>query len=206
MMLRSLARARAPARSLLQQRITSVSRRAFVCAPPLPPLPTIEEIRRYGAGDLERARLTLSNALDSHSVLDRESRETRGNITRLLAATHLRLGDPLAAEELLDEHLGAVDDDMEAKFLLGVAYQKSGRAEDAMTQFESVLAADAGHWRARFHVALIALAEGEYDAAALMLLEVLEANPEHHEVRARASNASPARPAANIGGRRWASM
>ena len=150
-------------------------------------LPTIEEIRAFGKPDLEDARFVLTKVFKSYSVLDDTEKTARGDVARLLAATHLRLGDPIAAEELLDEQRSGLSKESDAwqetTFLLGVCYQKSGREEDAMTMFEEVLADDpeGKHWRARFHVALMAIKEGEYDAAAAMLLEVLEVNPEHAE-------------------------
>ena len=133
---------------------------------------------------LERARLKLEGALNAPEARPNGSSTVR----RLLAATHLRLGSPLDAEELLLDK-GVLDESQpaatrrEAKFLLGVCYQKSGRAEQAMTMFEEVLGEDQGHWRARFHVALLAVSEGEYSTAEELLEEVLESNAEHEEAR-----------------------
>ena len=105
----------------------------------------------------------------------------------LLAATQIRLGSPLDAEPLLDEQLAALDREAdgaawrEAAFLLGVCYQKSGRPDKALSMFEDVLADDELHWRARFHTALLAIDEAEFEVAADLLLGVLATNPDHAE-------------------------
>jgi len=45
-------------------------------------------------------------------------------------------------------------------FLLGVCYQKSGRTREALAAFEEVLRESEGHWRARYHTALLAIGGG----------------------------------------------
>ena len=139
----------------------------------------MEEIRRFGPAELEKARLDLTRALEDNP---------KDDLTQVLAATHLRLGSPLEAEALLVELLARLGDGTqrqrdvwrEATFLLGVAYQKTGRvrsdgltssaagwcaahaprsllkqAEQAMDAFEDVLSDDNNHWRCRFHMALL---------------------------------------------------
>ena len=45
-------------------------------------------------------------------------------------------------------------------FLLWVCYQKSGRTREALAAFEEVLRESEGHWRARYHTALLAIGGG----------------------------------------------
>lgn len=142
------------------------------------PLPGMDDIRSFSAPELEAARLQLSQAIEVEPSV-----EERAALQRLLGATHLRLGAPLDAEAPLEDALAASDEGTpghtETRFLLGVCYQKSARPDEAMTEFEAVIAEDDEHWRARFHMALMAVAEGLYDEAEQMLHDVFEINPSH---------------------------
>ena len=65
-----------------------------------------------------------------------------------------------------------------------MCYQKSGREESALDAFEAVLRrTDGEHWRARFHMALLSLANQWHDQGEALLRGVLERNPEHAESR-----------------------
>lgn len=113
--------------------------------------------------------------------------QRRAVIARLLGMTLVRLGSPLDAEEVIEDALASrhsLSDEewLELHFLLGVCYQKSGREEQALDAFESVLERTGGeHWRARFHMALISIANGWHAQGEAMLRTVLEHNPEHAE-------------------------
>ena len=171
----------------------SSSRALSSSAPGRKALPTIEQIRAFSAGDLEQARLDLSNALDMIPPFNESTEARRGELCRLLATTHLRLGNPLDAETLLDDardiedrHVamkGALVDGgaalRETRFLLGVCYEKSGRSDLADREFSYVLSADDGHWRARFHLALLKVSQAEYGEAEELLTRVLEDSPGH---------------------------
>ena len=67
----------------------------------------------------------------------------------------------------------------ETSFLLGLCYQKSGRDEKAWTSFKAVIAEEPSHWRARFHIALLQVQQGEFDEAEAMLQRVLQESPGH---------------------------
>ena len=156
-------------------------------------LPSIQHIRRAAPAELEDARIDLARALDLMPAFNESTEPRRGELLRLLATTNIRLGDYLAAEEILedardieDRHLamkGPLPDGgaarVETEFLLGVCYQKTGREEQAKTMFGAVLKEDDGHWRARFHTALLFLDEGEFDEAEDLLVSVLEDEPAH---------------------------
>ena len=55
-------------------------------------LPTIEQIRQGGPNDLESARLDLSHAISLMPPFTESLESRRGELLRLLGATHLRLG------------------------------------------------------------------------------------------------------------------
>ena len=161
------------------------------------PLPTIEEVRAFSRPELEDARLRLSRALGEAeealvSAYDAEEARRRTSLARLLGATLLRLGSPLDAERVISDALecedgahGASEEELtELTFLRGVCYQKSGREESALDAFEAVLRrTDGEHWRARFHMALLSLANQWHDQGEALLRGVLERNPEHAESR-----------------------
>ena len=161
------------------------------------PLPTIEEVRAFSRPELEDARLRLSRALGEAeealvSAYDAEEARRRTSLARLLGATLLRLGSPLDAERVISDALecedgahGASEEELtELTFLRGVCYQKSGREESALDAFEAVLRrTDGEHWRARFHMALLSLANQWHDQGEALLRGVLEFNPEHAESR-----------------------
>lgn len=156
-------------------------------------LPTVHDIRRFGTAELEDARLDLSQALSIIPPFTESLEPRRGELLRLLASTHLRLGDAIAAEEALDDardiddrhqamHGDPPDGGLarrETSFLLGVAYQKSGREAEARQKFEAVLSEDDGHFRARFHLALLCVSKCEYVEAESMLARVLVDSPDH---------------------------
>lgn len=158
-------------------------------------LPTIHDIRAFAPGELEAARLDLSKALKLIPPFNDSTEPRRGELLRLLATTDLRLGNALDAEECLedardieDRHLamkGPLPDGgtarRETTFLLGVCYQKTGREDAAKDAFESVLKEDEGHWRARFHMGLLRIAEGEYADAEELIARVLEDEPTHEK-------------------------
>ena len=145
------------------------------------PLPTMETIRSLSKPELEGVRLQLDRQLDGCPA-----QADRGAIQRLLGATLLRLGSPLDAELVLDEALSDHEGDeraeeaVDTRFMLGVAYQKSGRAKEALDAFDWVLeATDGEHWRAKFHLALLSISEGYHDEAEALLEQVVEAEPGH---------------------------
>ena len=156
-------------------------------------LPSIDAIRRFDATELEDARVDLSQALELLPPFVESTEPRRGELLRLLSATHLRLGSALDAEDLLtdaldieDRHLGMKGEPAdggaarrETTFLLGVVYQKSGREEQALSAFQSVLSADDGHWRARFHLALLHISNETWSEAEELLDGVLEQCPGH---------------------------
>ena len=89
-----------------------------------------------------------------------------------------RLDEALACQG--GAHAASEDELTEMTFLLGVAYQKSGREERALDAFERVLkSTDGEHWRARFHMALLSVSNGWFDQAASLLTVVLEQHPGH---------------------------
>ena len=156
------------------------------------PLPTIEDVRRFSPAELEDARLQLSRELrlteaSRVEAFDAEKEARRVAIARLLGMTLVRLGSPLDAEEVIEDALASRHDmsdeeRLELQFLLGVCYQKSGREEQALDAFERVLERTGGeHWRARFHMALISIANGWHAQGEAMLRTVLEHNPQHAE-------------------------
>lgn len=156
------------------------------------PLPTIEDVRRFSTAELEDARLQLSRELrlteaSRVEAFDAETEARRVVIARLLGMTLVRLGSPLDAEEVIEDTLASRHDmsdeeRLELQFLLGVCYQKSGREEQALDAFERVLERTGGeHWRARFHMALISIANGWHAQGEAMLRTVLEHNPQHAE-------------------------
>ncbi|EOD24982.1 hypothetical protein EMIHUDRAFT_457641 [Emiliania huxleyi CCMP1516] len=149
-----------------------------------------------------------------------EAAQQRTHLARVLAMTLLRLGSPLDAEQTIVDALGvprgvtggeaarwcrARGGDagcsseekscepapLEMAFLLGVCYQKSGRTREALAAFEEVLRESEGHWRARYHTALLAIgggrragAEGRratapHDEGEAALRRVLACQPEH---------------------------
>lgn len=166
--------------------------------------------------DLEQARLDLSRALaDARALLmggggaggggDAAVQAAAEEVRRLsvvLAFAHVRLGDVLEAEPLLDAVLDETDGDgdgaagshadpegaggaaaaagaedaatraADAHFLRGVVYQRSDREQEAVDEFEAVLALDETHWRARFHLALLALQWGMHEDARELLAQV----------------------------------
>ena len=157
-------------------------------------LPTVEDIRRYSPAELEHARVDLADALDliGHAKVT-EAR--RGELLRLLATTHLRLGASLDAEHCLDEALDIEDRNLamtsepedggaarcDTTFLLGVCYQKSGRLDRAERKFNEVLASDDDHWRSRFHLALLRIKGSDFEEAEELLLRVHELSPDHEK-------------------------
>ncbi len=74
-------------------------------------------------GDSEAARAAIEGAL-AMAEGDRAA-------TLALARVHLQAAEPAAAAELLEGHLAARPDDRYAHFLLGGAYRRLGRADDA---------------------------------------------------------------------------
>ena len=55
-----------------------------------------------------------------------------------------------------------------------MCYQKSGREEQALDAFERVLERTGGeHWRARFHMALISIANGWHDQGEAKVLSTV---------------------------------
>lgn len=118
-------------------------------------------------------------------MLTETTGRARAPANMLLASTLLRLGDAIEAESALEDASKWVEDGderIEHTFLLGVCYQKSGREELASRAFDEVLrATDGAHWRARFHMALLAVSQGWFDEAIALLHDVVEANPEHAE-------------------------
>lgn len=156
-------------------------------------LPTIDDIRKFGPHDLESALLDLNSAVSVLSPLMESTLPRRGELLRLLAVTHIRLGAYLYAEDCLLEAMNIEDQfsatkayptdggaaRREIRFLLGVCYQKTAREENARRAFKAVLEEDPEHWRAKFHVALFHMAAEEWDTAETLLCEVLAHEPDH---------------------------
>lgn len=158
----------------------------------------MERVRAATKDELEGVRLSLSKQLSAAPPF-----AARLRAQHLLAATLIRLGNPLDAETLLAEALADHADELarrpagepaatelaeaappevgvDLQFLLGVCQQKTGRSADALASFDAVLEATEGeHWRARFHLALLSIDQGFLAEAEDMLQGVLARQPGH---------------------------
>lgn len=83
------------------------------------------------------------------------------------------------AVENLEAEVAEDPDDPESQLALGYAYQQEGRFEDAMEQYDQVLAADPGNTGAMYNRAVVLMALGNTKDAEAAFWDLLEVAPDH---------------------------
>ena len=79
------------------------------------------------------------------------------HLRRMLATAYASARTPQLAEEHVDAALAADGDDVEMRFLKGVAREHAGEIDEALDAYERVLDAEPENWRALFHVGKISM-------------------------------------------------
>ena len=98
---------------------------------------------------------------------------------KVLARTHLRLGEVIDAIRILEDTLTLVPDDLETRILLGDAYLKRGRYGDASRVFREAVRVNPGNQDLRLRLALTDAALGEMREALQSVQGVLSEDKEH---------------------------
>lgn len=121
-----------------------------------------------------------------------EAQEAYENVIMLndtIDNAYLELSDLLYEQELYDEALPYLEeavkrfpeDDMLNK-KLAKAYQKTGKIESAIKQYQDLIAADESNLRAHYNLANAYITINDYDKALSTALKIKEKNPEDPQV------------------------
>lgn len=101
----------------------------------------------------------------------------------LPGTAEIRAGDMPAARRAIEDYLEDNPEDTQARYLLGLTYERENDLEGALSVYEEMVADDPNEFEALFRMGVLQRRQGDLEAAARSFTNSLEANPDFTAAR-----------------------
>lgn len=135
-----------------------------------------------GGGAVAAAGLTRPGESTTTTVAG-ESTTTTIVAEALPGADEIRAGDMAGARRKIEAHLRTNPDDVRARYLLALTYERTADFEKALEVYRDVLEVDPADFEAYFRIGVIQRRQGDLEAAAQSFTESLQLNSDFTAAR-----------------------